>query len=562
MALIQGTPLISTLVIGLGAAFAGGMLASKLRLSPIVGYLLAGIVIGPFTPGFVGDTHVASQLAEIGIVLLMFGVGLHFSFKDLMAVKGIALPGAIVQMITATFLGIWVAYIWGWRFESGLLFGLALSVASTVVLLRALEERRVLHSVNGRIAVGWLIVEDLMIVLALVLIPAFASKSPTADKMAFGVPLVLALGKIILFLIFMFGMGKRLLPWLLSVVARTRSRELFTLSVFVVAVGVAFGAAYLFGISFALGAFFAGMVIKESELSHEVTEKALPFQDAFAVLFFVSVGMLFNPSILLEQPLKVLIVVLIIMMGKSLAAFAIVLLFRYPARSALTISASLAQIGEFSFILGTLGITYGLLSAEAYSLILAGALFSITLNPLAFKLTDVFCAYVSRYPKIAEWLESRSDGLSQLNKKEQKALKESVILVGYGRVGKYLQQSMKAAQMDLVVIDMNRERVEKMRKRGIRSIVGDAAFKETLIKAAINKTTAIVVAVPNPYEARRIVETARELNPDISILVRAHNDEELQFFNHQKVDLAVVGAQEVARRMMEYLRTAKTEGHV
>lgn len=449
MALIEETPLISTVVMGISAAFVGGMITSKLRLSPIVGYLLAGIIIGPYTPGFVGDSKLATQLAEIGIVLLMFGVGLHFSLKDLMAVKKIALPGAVVQIATATALGTWVAHYWGWSLESGLLFGLALSVASTVVLLRALEERNALHSINGHIAVGWLIVEDLAIVLALVLIPALApgvgGEASGASEGGFLLPLLMALGKIALFVAFMFIVGKRVLPWVLQTVADTKSRELFTLSVFVVAVGVAFGAAHLFGISFALGAFFAGMMIKESDLAHEVTEKALPFQDAFAVLFFVSVGMLFNPMILMEQPWHVLATVLIIMFGKSIAAFVIVLLFRYPAKTAFTISASLAQIGEFSFILGTLGLAYGLLSQEANSLILAGALVSITLNPMLFKLTD------------------------------------------------------------------------------------------------------------NPYEARRIVSIAREMKPDISILARAHNEEELDYFKSQNIVLAFAGVQEVARRMMEHL---------
>jgi len=558
MALIHDTPLISTLVIGLSAAFIGGMVVSKLRLSPIVGYLLAGIVIGPFTPGFVGDPQVATQLAEIGIVLLMFGVGLHFSIKDLMEVKGIALPGAIGQITVATGLGVWAAHVWDWPLSSGLLFGLALSVASTVVLLRALEERNALHSINGHIAVGWLIVEDLVIVLALVLIPALApgaGATPETGDNSLWVPLGMALGKIVAFLIFMLVVGKRALPWLLGIVARTRSRELFTLSVFVVAVGVAFGAAHLFGISFALGAFFAGMMIKESDFSNEVTEKALPFQDAFAVLFFVSVGMLFNPAILLEEPVKVLAVVLIIMVGKSLAAFGIVLLFRYSARTALKISASLAQIGEFSFILGTLGLAYGLLSEEANSLILAGALISITLNPMVFKSVDVIYAHASRHPKFARWLDVNASGddLAKLTGQEKKGLKDLVILVGFGRVGRHLQQNMETACMDLVVVDMNRELVESMRERGIHALVGDAAFKETLQEAAIDKAVAIIVAVPNTYEARRIVETARELRPDIEVLVRAHNEEELKYFHDQKVGLAVAGVQEVARRMMEHL---------
>ncbi len=557
--MIEETPLIFTLVMGLSAAFIGGMAASKLRLSPIVGYLLAGIVIGPFTPGFVGDAHVATQLAEIGIVLLMFGVGLHFSLKDLMAVKKIAVPGAIGQIAVATGLGTWAAHYWGWSLSSGLLFGLALSVASTVVLLRALEERNALHSINGHIAVGWLIVEDLVIVLALVLIPALApglAEGAAASNEGIMVPLLVAIGKIVLFVTIMLVVGKRVLPWILATVANTRSRELFTLSVFMVAVGVAFGAAHLFGISFALGAFFAGMMIKESDLAHEVTEKALPFQDAFAVLFFVSVGMLFNPSILIEQPWHVLAVVAIIMVGKSAAAFAIVLAFRYPVRTAFKIAASLAQIGEFSFILGTLGLTYGLLTEEANSLILAGALVSITLNPMLFNFNDRLFKYAARYPRLSHWLEKDSSVLCHLAGGERQTLKNLVILVGYGRVGKHLKKKMEAAGMDFVVVDQNHEMVESVRASGMHAIVGDATHGETLQEAAIEKATAIIVAVPNPYEARRIVATARELKPGIEVLVRAHNDEELEYFSGQNVDLAVAGVQEVARRMMEHLHAS------
>jgi len=557
MALLHSTPLITTLVMGLSVAFVGGMAASKVRLSPIVGYLLAGIVIGPFTPGIVANAEIAQELSEIGVVLLMFGVGLHFSLKNLMEVKGIAIPGAIVQIIVATCLGAWVAHGWGWPLQSGLLFGLALSVASTVVLLRALEENNALHSINGHIAVGWLIVEDIVMVLALVLVPALAQQVPGAEgePAAKYLPMAIAvaLGKIAMFVAFMLVAGKRLLPRLLDVVAQTRSRELFTLAVFVVAVGVAFGAAHLFDISFALGAFFAGMMIKESRLANEVIDNILPFQDAFAVLFFVSVGMLFQPSILVEQPLQVLAVVLIIMVGKSIAALLIVLMFRYPPRTALLVSASLAQIGEFSFILGSLGLFYGLLSEDANSLILAGALISISLNPLAFHAVYALRAWCTKHPKYASWLRIADDDLVHLTSEERQSLKELVILIGYGRVGRYIQQNVETAHMDVVVIDLNRERVEAMRAKGIHAIAADATHKGTLQEAAIDKAKALIVAVPNPYEARRIVETARELNPGINILVRAHSDEEVEYFKSQSIDLVVVGVQEVARRMVDYL---------
>lgn len=558
--MLHDTPLISTLAMGLSAAFVGGMIASKLRLPPIVGYLLAGICIGPFTPGFVANAEIAAELSEVGIVLLMFGVGLHFSVKDLMAVKNIALPGAIGQIAVATILGAMAASFWGWSLESGILFGLALSVASTVVLLRALEEHNAVQSINGRIAVGWLIVEDLVMVLALVLIPALAPHVMAGDSQELSASdwlpsLLLALAKIGLFMAVMLVAGKRILPWGLMLVSRTRSRELFTLAVFAVAMGVAFGAATLFDVSFALGAFFAGMMIKESELSSEVAERSLPFQDAFAVLFFVSVGMLFDPSILLDQPLHVLAVVLIIIFGKSLAAFLIVVMFRYPLRTALMVSASLAQIGEFSFILGALGVKYGMLPAEGNSLILAGALISITLNPVLFRIIEPIQSYIARRPILSRWLVVEEGDLHHLEGQEKQALNDLVILVGYGRVGRIIQRKIESEQIDLVVVDLNRERVESMREQGLHAIVGDASQVEPLEEAAIDKAMAIIVAVPSPFEARRIVETARALKPGIRVLVRAHSEDEMQYFNSQNVDLAVVGAQEVAKRMVEYLRT-------
>lgn len=556
MGFIHETALISTLVMGLSAAFVGGMITSKLHLSPIVGYLLAGILIGPFTPGFIADAQVAAQLADIGIVLLMFGVGLHFSLKDLMEVKGIAVPGAIGQIVVATGLGAWITHSWGWPLESCLLFGLSLSVASTVVLLRSLEEASTLHSINGHVAVGWLIVEDLVIVLVLVLIPALSPDGPDTLEMgnfSLAIQLGIAVGKIILFMLFMLIAGKRILPWILTLVARTHSRELFTLSVFVVAVGVAFGSAYLFGISFALGAFFAGMMIKKSRFASEVTEKVLPFQDAFTVLFFVSVGMLFNPAILIEEPLNVIAIVLIIMVGKSIAAFGIVLLFRYSARTALNISASLAQIGEFSFILGAIGMTYGLLSEEANNLILAGSLISITLNPLAFKFINLIYTSVLPYPKMTRWLSANSDRLSHINDHQIQSCKNPVILVGYGHFGKNLVDRIKMAGIDVIVIEMSRRLVESMREEGICAVMGDAAFIQTLQKAGIDKAKSLVISIQNPYNARRIIKAARELKPDIEILIRAHTDEELSYFNDQNVDLVATGRDEVARRMTDYL---------
>ena len=386
------TSLIALLAIGFVLALLLGLLANMLRVSPIVGYLLAGICVGPFTPGFVGDAGLASQLAEIGVILLMFGVGLHFSVKDLLSVKRIAVPGAVAQIITATAIGFGMAHLLGWGTGAGLVFGLSLSVASTVVLLRALEARNAVHSSEGKIAVGWLIVEDLAMVLALVLLPALAPTLGGDASMvhAHGTPpnlwlsVLITLAKVALFVVLALVVGTRVVPWLLMRVTRTGTRELFTLCVLAIALGIAYGSSAAFDVSFALGAFFAGVILSESELSHQAGNDSLPMKDAFAVLFFVSVGMLFDPTVLVREPLAVLAVLSIIMLGKSLAAFVIVLAFRLPVRTALTVSASLAQIGEFSFILAGLGTALGLLPPDGRDLILAGALLSIALNPLAF----------------------------------------------------------------------------------------------------------------------------------------------------------------------------------
>ncbi len=405
------TPLIATIVIGLCLAFVFGVVATRLKISPLVGYLLAGVIAGPHTPGFVADQDLILQLAEIGVILLMFGVGLHFSFKDLMSVKAIAAPGALAQIAVATALGLGLALLLGWDMRAGLVFGLALSTASTVVLLRAMQERGLMDSERGRIAVGWLIVEDLAMVLALVLLPALAGLSahgaggdPIAAKFGFGLGgvVLFTIAKVALFVALMLVVGRKVIPWVLEVVARTGSRELFRLGVLAIALGVAFGAAHLFGVSFALGAFFAGMVMSESELSHQAAEESLPLRDAFAVLFFISVGMLFDPMSLIRDPLPLIAALAIILVGKSVAAFFIVRAFKKPVGTALTISASLAQIGEFSFILAGLGVSLGLLPAAARDLILAGAILSIFLNPLMFLAAERMRPWIERRLGAAE----------------------------------------------------------------------------------------------------------------------------------------------------------------
>jgi len=554
MAISHDLPLISTIATGLSSAFILGLVATKLRIPPIVGYLLAGILIGPYTPGFVADIELANELSEIGIVLLMFGVGLHFSMKDLLAVRSIALPGAIVQIGAAMALGTVVAhYMWGWTVESGMMFGLALSVASTVVLLRALEEQNLLQSNNGRIAIGWLIVEDLAMVLALVLVPILGEAENGHVRGDILSAMLEAFGKVAVFIIVMQVAGKRILPRLLEAVARTRSRELFTLAVFAAAMGVAFAAAKAFDISLALGAFFAGMMIRESDLNHEVADRALPFQDAFAVLFFVAVGMLFDPHILLEQPMQVLLTVSIIMIGKSIAAFLIVIMFKYPLKTGLLVSAALAQIGEFSFILVSLGLAYGLLPETGRDLVLAGAMISIALNPLTFRFSRRIYAFTEKHQRLSAMFNVRETDLSELSRNEKVTLRDIVILVGYGRVGQHICQNIHEARIDLVVIDSNRDRVEQLREKGFHAIAGDATYAATLEDAAIKKAVAIAIAIPDPFAARQIVDTVRQMNPKIKILARAHNDEELEYFWDQNVDLAVYGPHEIGRRMVRYI---------
>ncbi len=549
-------PLVSTIAVGLSLAFLLGLVASRLRIPPIVGYLLAGILIGPDTPGFEGNLEIANELAEIGIVLLMFGVGLHFSLKDLMEVKRIAIPGAIAQIASAMAMGTALSYWWGWSLPSGMLFGLALSVASTVVLLRALEEHSLIESTNGQIAIGWLIVEDLAMILALVLIPALAGETMDGEATNHTPLMLLAIAtvKIGLFVAVMLIGGKRILPWILRLVARTGSRELFTLAVFAVAVGVAYGASKLFGVSFALGAFFAGMMIRESDMNHEVADRALPFQDAFAVLFFVAVGMLFDYRTLIEEPLSVLLVVLIITVGKSVVAFLIVMLFGYPLKTGLLVSAGLAQIGEFSFILAALGVMYGILPEEGRDLILAGAIVSIALNPLMFHGVQGIHNWASRHPRLSRMLDLRETNISHMEPEEEKQLhKDLVIVVGYGRIGREVCDNILDADIELVIIDANRERVEMLRELGYHAITGDATHRETLKHAAIDKAAAIVVAVADSFEGGRIVEKARKLKPNIRVLVRAHNDEEVHFFRKKDVDYVSTPSREMGRSIIQYI---------
>ncbi|SDA24490.1 Kef-type potassium/proton antiporter, CPA2 family [Nitrosospira sp. Nsp18] len=553
--------LITTIAVSFGLALLMGLIANRLKLPVLVGYLAAGVILGSNTPGFVADMELSAQLAEIGVILLMFGVGLHFSLNDLLAVRRIALPGAIVQIVVATAFGAMVATSWGWNLGVGIVFGVALSTASTVVLLRALEQRGLLKSVNGSIAVGWLVVEDLAMVLVLVLLPPLAGwlgdnagGSEGVSSIHLLTTLLLTFGKVAVFIALMLVVGKRVFPWLLWHVASTNSNELFILSVIAVAIGIAYGSAMLFGVSFALGAFFAGMVMRESALSHRAAQESLPLRDAFSVLFFVSVGMLFDPGVLVEQPLHVLATLGIIIIGKSLAAFLLVLAFRYPLNTALTVSASLAQIGEFSFILAALGVSLGLLPVEAQSLILAGAFISITLNPFVFRVIEPAQAWIRSRSNLARILERSDDPLAELPMTVASShVTSHVVLVGYGRVGRLISDTLVERGLSFVVAEQNRELVEGLRKRGIHAVAGDAAEPAVLIQAHIARAAMLVIAVPDTLRARRMIETARILNPPVEIIVRTHNEEEAALLRRESGGAVFLGEHELARSMARHI---------
>ena len=562
------TALIGTVAAGFGLAFVFGLIATRLRLPPILGYLIAGIAVGPFTPGFVADSGLASQLAEIGVILLMFGVGLHFSIRDLFEVRRIAIPGAVAQIAVATGLGAVISRVWGLPWGSGIVFGLSLSVASTVVLLRALEDRGILQSSDGRIAVGWLIVEDLVTVLALVILPVIATSlgGHAAADAAHAVAdsnrsvlqiLFVTAFKLIAFGVVMMVAGRRIIPLLLKGVISTGSRELFTLAVLAIALGISVGAAYVFDVSFALGAFFAGIIVSESDFSHEAATNALPLQDAFAVLFFVSVGMLFDPAIVIERPLQILMVLAIVMIGKSVASFAIVLLFRYPLHTALTISASLAQIGEFSFILVNLAAALGLLTSDAQSLVVATALLSITLNPFVFASIPAVERLLARGQdperSLAERIQRSPGELAEMPPNVDEAtLRDHIVLIGYGRVGGPVARELLRHDIPFIVVEQSRERVEALREEGLPVIYGDASRPEVLRPAHMDTARMVIVAAPDAYQARAIVRIVRDENPDVSLIVRTHSEEERRALEADGADVALVSERELAISMTRH----------
>jgi len=549
-------PLVSTLAIGLVLAFSLGVLAHRLKLPPLVGYLLAGIALGPFTPGFVADQNIANQLAEVGVILLMFGVGLHFSLEDLLSVRGIAIPGALAQGLVATPLGMAVGWWLGWGTGAGVLFGLALSVASTVVLLRLMQERRLLETERGKITVGWLIVQDIAMILVLVLLPGLAAlykgleAAPDAAAIVRAVGLML--GKFAIFVAVMLIVGKKLIPAILHYVAHTGSRELFRLAVLSIALGVAYAAAELFGVSLALGAFFAGMMLSESRLSQQAAQESLPLRDAFAVLFFVSVGMLFNPAAVLTAPMALLATVLIILLGKSIAAYAVVRLFGLPGLTALTISASLAQIGEFSFILANLGLSLGILPSDGRDLILAGAIITIILNPFLFAALDF--VLTRREKAIADRPPTEVVEAEPMPTREPirpTSLTNHIVLIGHGRVGSVISGALGESKTPLFVVEDDKDLVAELKAHGVEAIAGNAADPALIAAANLGGARCLLVAIPDAFEGGQVVVQARAINPTLPIIARAHSEDEIEHLKKHGANLVVMGEHEIAKAMIE-----------
>jgi monovalent cation:H+ antiporter-2, CPA2 family len=546
--------LVSTIAAALGLALLFGFLAAKVRLTPLVGYLLAGIALGPATPGYIADVAIAGQLAEIGVMLLMFGVGLHFSLGDLMQVRKIALPGALLQMSASTAAGWLLAHWWGWNDAAALVFGLSVSVASTVVLIKALEARGLLESMNGRIAIGWLVVEDLAMVLVLVLLPPLA-KTLTGGSGGFSLAqTVSTVALAVVFIALMLLFGRKLFPWILWQVAKTGSRELFTLSVVAIAVGIAYGASMLFGVSFALGAFFAGMVLRESDLSHRAAEESLPLRDAFSVLFFVSVGMLFDPRILLDHPFQILAVLALIMFFSSAVTAGLVLGFRYPLNTALTVAAGTAQIGEFSFVLMGMGHGLGIVGSYEQSLVLGGAILSIALNPLMFAASGPLIKWIRKRSRIARVLERPADPLAMLPySTDHKFLSGQVVLVGYKGIGKTIHARLKEQGIRCVVVDSNREVVEALRRNGDPAVSGEASEPMVLVQAHIARAGMLLVATSDPVDLRQMVQIARALNPRIEVALRSGSADEAAFFEKEKMGRIFLAEQELSSAMVGHV---------
>jgi CPA2 family monovalent cation:H+ antiporter-2 len=553
--MLHTPPIVSTIAIGLVLAFSFGVVAHRLKLPPLIGYLVAGIAIGPFTPGYVADQNIANQLAEVGVILLMFGVGLHFSLKDLLSVRAIAIPGALAQGLVATPLGMAVGWWLGWSPGAGVIFGVALSVASTVVLLRVLQERRLIETERGRITVGWLIVQDIAMVLVLVLVPGLAAlfhgvdTAPGAAEIARSVSIVL--GKFAISLAVMLIVGKKLIPAILHYVAHTGSRELFRLAVLSIALGVAYAAAELFGISLALGAFFAGMMLSESQLSQQAATESLPLRDAFAVLFFVSVGMLFGPAIVVEAPLALLATVLIILAGKSIVAYAVVRFYGHSRSAALMVSASLAQIGEFSFILANRSLQLGLLPESGRDLILAGAIITILLNPLLFAVLDIYAARREKALGEAAAADQQEEEPPMREPIRPTSLKGHVVLVGHGRVGSFISSALNERKVPIFVIEDDEDGVAALKQLGIEALAGNAADPAVLPAANLPEARCLLVAIPDAFEGGQVVQQARAISPKLPIIARAHSEEEIDYLKRHGANLVVMGEHEIAKAMLD-----------
>lgn len=554
---------ITTIAAAFIAALCLGFVAEKIKVPALVGYLVAGIVIGPANPGFSADSDIAAQLSDIGIMLLMFGVGLHFSPSELLSVKRIAVPGASIQMAVTTSVGAGIAWFWGWGLAPSLIFGLCLACASTVVLLKSLEVRGELDSMGGRIAVGWLVVQDLVTVLALVLLPPFAAiiggtKATTVAVSTGSTSLWLTAGHTLLlvgaFVALMFIVGKRVLPWLLWQVAKTGSRELFTLAVVTTAIGIALGATAFFNVSFALGAFVAGTVMRESEFSHRAAQETLPLRDAFSVLFFVSIGMMVDPNVFLDQPGRILVVVMVVMFVNFVSAVAIVIANRYPLSTALSIGASLGQIGEFSIILAGLALGLGIIQSEVMNLVLAAVLLSIAFNTLLFKAVEPARRWVLSRSAVARRLDQRQDPTAALPMStDRKYLEGQLVLVGYGRVGKRIGQALVERSIPYVIVEQSRERVEALREEGFAAVSGDLGDPGVLIQAHIAKASMLVIATPDTVHVRQMIETARLLNPTIEVIVRTHSEDESELLAADGFGKIFFGEEELAKGMVRHI---------
>jgi CPA2 family monovalent cation:H+ antiporter-2 len=547
--MLHYTPIVETITGGIVLAFILGAAANRLRLPTTIGYLVAGIIVGPFTPGIVADQWIASQLAEIGVILLMFGVGLHFSVKDLLVVRNIAVPGALAQMGVATLVGTGLGLLYGWPLSAGIVYGLALAVASTVVLVRALQEHRLVDTGRGRIALGWLVVQDLVVVLALVFLPvlggAGAEGSASASRSMIAI-LAQTLAEVIAFVAVMLLIGRRLIPWILHYVAHTGSRELFRLAVLAVALGVAYGASKVFGISFALGAFFAGMIMHESPLSQRAAEESLPLRDAFAVLFFVSVGMLFDPSIVIRDPLQLVGTLFVILVCSPAIAFGVATLFGQSRLTAYTLAISLAQIGEFSFILAGLGIALNVLPAEGRDLILAGAIVSIFANPILFGVFERWGRTLAKPEPVPV------DEPPEPEQLPQTTLSGHAVLVGYGRVGRVVAEGLKKDGHPFLVIEERKSDADIIRKEGVEVLNANAVNEEALRAANLPGARWLFVAIPDGFEAGQVVEQARKLNRELPIIARAHSDAEVEHLVAHGASFTIMGEREIGLGMLEY----------